>query len=156
MRPKTEEQQNLNEMIKQVEWDLFITLTFNRKRSQIEMTDSLKSFFMFVERKVFGRQKMKRLLRVAVFEETAESNHVHLLMKKPEFIKHAIFREILSDKWKKVRFSGWNNLRKNNESWYESINDTREDRNNVAFYSTKHVDKDYASVDFQNMVLTSV
>ena len=156
---KTQQQVQLSKMTGTVNWDAFVTLTFVGKMTPAAVTKAIKTFCVSVERACFGRKKQKRLLRVPIIEQTAEATHVHLLVKKPSDRKHNWFRKLLADKWRKIRSSGWANLRKKHEegksSWYAVIADTKQDRDNVAGYITKYVPHDYSSVDIENIVTTS-
>jgi len=89
-------------------------------------------------------------------EHTADATHVHLVIKKPNHFSHRNFKNLLAAKWKKIKFSGWSNLRMTNKNgltgWYEIIEDTETDRHKVTDYITKHVPHDFSTVDFENVV----
>ena len=159
MFDKTKQQQKMMEMASNDKWDLFVTLSFTTIKTQDQVTKSLKLFFISVERTCFGRQATNKLIhRLPVIEHTSEATHIHLLIIKPYDKKFSEFRDVLMTKWKKVSGSGWSNLRKKDggSTWYMAITDTNEDRENVINYITKHIPHDYKTVDFENVMTTSI
>lgn len=155
---KTRQQLELRKIIGSTKWDLFVTLTFRNKMTEDQISKSLKMFFISVERSCFGRQKEKRVCRLPTIEHSSEASHVHLLVKKPDNYTHAKFKDLLINKWKKVRNSGASNLQKRmksqGKSWYEVIAESNDDRRKVADYITKYVPDDYSTVDFENTITT--
>lgn len=153
MIKKTKQQYELLNLAGNIEWDLFVTLTFNSKRTMLQASKTLSAFFINVERASFGKQaNTMRISRFPVIEHTAEATHFHILMIKPTDKKYAEFKDLLSKKWKRLSGTGWSNLRINGE-WYKPIKDTDEDREKVINYTTKFVNTNYETVDFENTTI---
>jgi len=152
---KTKQQTELLKLVGDINWDLFVTLTFSSKRTMAEASKVLRMFFISVERASFGKQaNTLRIVRFPVIEHTAEATHFHILMIKPVDKNYAEFRNLLAHKWRKLSGTGKANLTANGE-WYQPINDTYEDRTKVINYTTKYVNSDYETVDFQNTTITN-
>ena len=151
----TRQQLELLNLTDEVNWDLFVTLTFNSQRTMLQASKTLSSFFRHVERACFGRQaNAMRLIRLPVIEHSAEATHFHIVMIKPADKKYAEFRDLLSKKWKKLSGAGWSNLRANGE-WYKPIKATTEDREKTINYITKYVNSSFETVDFENTTITN-
>ena len=151
---KTEQQCGILQLASTTPWDLFVTLTFTSRRTQEQVTKALKAYFISLERTCFGRQsRYNNINRLPVIEHTAEATHVHIVMEKPDDHKHTHFRDLLLNKWLKIKGAGKANLRKSVEgkSWYEPITNTDEDREKVINYITKHVDRDFSTIDIENI-----
>ncbi len=153
---RPEHQQEIVDWIGDRKWDLFITLTFYNKVTDNVANKTLKTFLTHLSRKCYGRQK-KRVECFAVLEHTANASHFHLTMNQPKHWCDVDFKKAVRKCWMKLKGTGVNNLLlKNNgkdKSWFEYINDTKEDVAQVIGYMTKHVNKNCDTLAINNIHL---
>jgi len=152
---RTQQQLLLRELTVNTEWNTLLTLTFpwsKHKKTHDDVTSTLDKFLWHVEVACYGRQaKANKLARFPVLEYSAsEGSHLHILMVKPDHIRHSKFKNIVRTKWKRLDGTGKANMT-DDSGFYRAINNTDEDRLTVFDYSSKAVKSNYDTVIFQSI-----
>lgn len=123
------------DMIKRVDPDYFITLTFAYDISNERAVDALKTCMWHVNKKVFGRsiKNESNRLKVLPFIETnaIDGVHLHLLVKEPNNVKDINLQKIFKEKWQAIVVHGFAAFKQ--DEWFKKI----EDLDGVAKYVTK-------------------
>jgi len=150
------QQKGLIEWFYKKNFDRFVTLTFTKKQEVETANKTLKEFFNRLEKKCFGRQyKNMSICRLPVLEHTANSSHFHVVLKKPNNWTDENFKRLLREQWSKLKGTGFTNLLLRNNgkdsSWYENILGTDEDKKRVVGYMTKGLDKNFSTLDIDNI-----
>jgi hypothetical protein len=120
---------------KELEPDYFITLTFiNSTVTENFAHKSLDSYLRMVSRKIYGKRSDKKLKRI-IFREKNHSDgiHYHLLVKQPETKSLDELKEIMKEKWIKIRGHGHAGFK--NGEWFKPVVNSEQ----LAGYVTKQI-----------------
>ena len=123
------------EIIKHVDPDYFLTLTFAYNVSKEKAIDALRTCMWHVNKKVFGRgiKHKNNRLKVLPFIEKNMINgvHLHLLVKQPDSKQDIDLQKVFRKKWQAIVVHGFAAFKQ--DEWFKKI----EDLDGVAKYITK-------------------
>ena len=142
------------------EFRYVVTLTFEDGRIKENIAESAISKLLFaVDRGVLGSHSKAIIPCFPMREYTKVGNlHYHILFKDPMKLtarKHALhdnFREIIKNKWKRMKVSGKVHISVNND-WFKQITHSSP-YSNVEGYISKDLDATNFGIDVRNIKLT--
>ena len=122
--------------------DHLITLTFrNNSTGEKYAIDSLNHWLKMVNRSIYGRRSKKRMVVLPFIERNSNNGvHFHLMIRKPISERQVNVKDILKEKWLRLKGTGYAtfNAKSENgtEEWFKPITD----QNVLVDYLSKQTD----------------